>query len=139
MVADILAVAEVLEASPARLHPRLRRGHRRPALDRVPAPVQGQQGRAGYQFDMKGVEKVGLVKFDFLGLRTLTVIDQAVRLIRRHHEAGFDIHTVPLDDPATFALLQAANTAGVFQLESGGIRSLMVRLKPSVFEDIIAW
>ena len=66
------------------------------------------------------------------------MIDQAVRLIRRNHDADFDIHTIALDDPATFALLQAANTAGVFQLESGGMRSLMVRLKPSVFEDIIA-
>ena len=90
------------------------------------------------QFDMKGVEKVGLVKFDFLGLRTLTVIDQAVRLIRKNHQADFDIHTVPLDDAATFQLLQVANTAGVFQLESQGMRALMVRLKPTVFEDIIA-
>jgi DNA polymerase-3 subunit alpha len=87
---------------------------------------------------MKGVEKVGLVKFDFLGLRTLTVIDQAVRLIRRHHVPDFDIHTLPLEDPLTFTLLQEANTAGVFQLESAGMRSLMVRLKPTVFEDIIA-
>jgi DNA polymerase-3 subunit alpha len=87
---------------------------------------------------MKGVERVGLVKFDFLGLRTLTVIDQAVSFIRRNHDQGFDIHAIPLDDPETFALLQAANTAGVFQLESEGMRNLMVRLKPSTFEDIIA-
>ena len=87
---------------------------------------------------MKGVERVGLVKFDFLGLRTLTVIDQAVRFIRQNHARDFDIHTIPLDDPETFALLQAANTAGVFQLESDGMRALMVRLKPNTLEDIIA-
>lgn len=90
------------------------------------------------QFDMKGVEQVGLIKFDFLGLRTLTVIDNVVRLIRRHQDKNFDLRRIPLDDPATFALLQSGNTAGVFQLESSGMREKLVQLKPTCFEDLIA-
>ncbi len=138
-VADILAVAAVLEGLPrhASTHASAVVIADRPLIEYLPL-YKGSKGEQVTQFDMKGVEQVGLVKFDFLGLRTLTVIDQAVRLIRRHHAADFDIHAIPLDDPATFALLQAANTAGVFQLESAGMRSLMVRLKPTVFEDIIA-
>jgi DNA polymerase-3 subunit alpha len=138
-VADILSVAAVLEGLPrhASTHASAVVIADHPLIDYLPL-YKGSKGEQVTQFDMKGVEKVGLVKFDFLGLRTLTVIDQAVRLIRRHHTPDFDIHTLPLDDPAAFALLQAANTAGVFQLESAGMRSLMVRLKPSVFEDIIA-
>jgi DNA polymerase-3 subunit alpha len=138
-VAEILSVAEVLEGLPrhASTHASAVVIADRPLIEYLPL-YKGSKGEQVTQFDMKGVEKVGLVKFDFLGLRTLTVIDQAMRLIRRSHDPDFDIHTIVLDDPATFALLQAANTAGVFQLESPGMRSLMVRLKPSVFEDIIA-
>jgi DNA polymerase III subunit alpha len=99
---------------------------------------KGAKGELVTQFDMKGVERVGLVKFDFLGLRTLTVIHQAERFVRQSHDSTFDIHAIPLDDPETFALLQAGNTAGVFQLESDGMRALMMRLKPTSFEDIIA-
>ncbi len=69
----------------------------RPLIEYLPL-YKGNKGELVTQFDMKGVEKVGLVKFDFLGLRTLTVIDQAVRLIRKSHQADFDIHTIPLDD-----------------------------------------
>ncbi|MFZ5449550.1 MAG: DNA polymerase III subunit alpha [Thermodesulfobacteriota bacterium] len=139
VVAEILDVAQVLEGLPrhASTHASAVVIADRPLIDYLPL-YKGSKGEQVTQFDMKGVEKVGLVKFDFLGLRTLTVIDQAVRLIRRHHAADFNIHTIPLDDQATFVLLQEANTAGVFQLESGGMRSLMVRLKPTVFEDIIA-
>jgi DNA polymerase-3 subunit alpha len=138
-VADVLAVAAVLEGLPrhASTHASAVVIADRPLIEYLPL-YKGSKGEQVTQFDMKGVEKVGLVKFDFLGLRTLTVIEQAVRLIHRHHDPDFDIHTVPLDDQAAFALLQTANTAGVFQLESPGMRSLMVRLKPSVFEDIIA-
>jgi len=105
------------------------------------APLYKEPGKDGaiVQWDMKCVEKVGLVKFDFLGLKTLTVIDLACRLIRQHGEyAGFDIRTIPMDDTATFQLLQAANTAAVFQVESSGMRDLLARLKPDCFEDIIA-
>jgi len=105
------------------------------------APLYKEPGKDGaiVQWDMKCVEKVGLVKFDFLGLKTLTVIDLACRLIRQHNEhAEFDISTIPMDDPATFRLLQNANTAAVFQVESSGMRDLLTRLKPDCFEDIIA-
>lgn len=89
------------------------------------------------QFNMKWVEKAGLVKFDFLGLKTLTVLDYAVQYIA---ERGIrvDLASLPLDDPKTFDLLSSGNTAGVFQLESTGMRSMLKGLKPDKFEDIIA-
>lgn len=93
------------------------------------------------QFDKDDVEKIGLVKFDFLGLRTLTTIDWAVRYVRRMRaegEAPFDIETLPLDDKATYNLLKSANTTAVFQLESPGMKKLIVKLEPDTFEDIVA-
>ncbi len=90
------------------------------------------------QFDMKAVEKIGLLKMDFLGLRTLTVIHDALETIRATRGEAIDLSAVPLDDPAVYRLLQAAQTVGIFQLESSGMRDLLVRLEPTVFEDIIA-
>jgi DNA polymerase-3 subunit alpha len=90
------------------------------------------------QFAMKFVEKIGLVKFDFLGLKNLTVIDNAVKLIRAGKNPDFDINKLGDDDEATYQLLQVGNTTGVFQLESSGMKDLLVKLKPSCFEDIIA-
>lgn len=90
------------------------------------------------QFAMKFVEKIGLVKFDFLGLKNLTVIDNAVKLIRAGKNREFDITKLGDDDEATYQLLQSGNTTGVFQLESSGMKDLLVKLKPSCFEDIIA-
>ncbi len=138
-VAEILTIAEALEGLPrhASTHASAMVIADRPLVEYLPL-YKDAKGQLVTQFDMKGVEQVGLVKFDLLGLRTLTVIDQAARLIRRHHQPDFDIHAMPLDDQDTYALLQAANTWGVFQLESAGMRALMARLKPSSFEDIIA-
>jgi DNA polymerase-3 subunit alpha len=94
------------------------------------------------QFDKDDVEAIGLVKFDFLGLRTLTVIDWALKTINRYREKNdleaLEIESIPLDDPATFKLLQASNTGAVFQLESRGMKDLIRRLQPDSFEDIIA-
>ncbi|RPJ49069.1 MAG: DNA polymerase III subunit alpha [Candidatus Latescibacterota bacterium] len=90
------------------------------------------------QWDMKSCEKAGLLKIDFLGLRTLTVLHDAVRLIREERGAEIDLAAIPLDDAETYKLLSAGNTVGVFQLESSGMRDLLVRLQPSAFEDIIA-
>ena len=97
------------------------------------------------QFDMKGVEKIGLVKFDFLGLRTLTVINKAVQTInQRHadapleHTDAFDISRLPFDDAKTYELLSRGETAGVFQLESSGMRDIVIKMKPQCFEDLIA-
>ena len=99
---------------------------------------QDQSGKTVTQFDMKCTEKVGLIKFDFLGLRTLTVIDTACRLIRENLEPGFDLELIPMDDRETFELLSRGETTGVFQLESSGMKDMLVKFKPSVFEDIIA-
>jgi DNA polymerase-3 subunit alpha len=94
------------------------------------------------QFDKDDVESVGLVKFDFLGLRTLTIIDWAVKHINHRREKEgeelLDIATITLDDPDAFKLLQAANTTAVFQLESRGMKDLITRLQPDNFEDIVA-
>jgi len=90
------------------------------------------------QFNDEALLKMGLLKMDFLGLRTLTVIDHACRLVRERHKPDFDLKTIPLDDPATFKLLQDAKASGVFQLESSGMRDLLRKLHPSVFEEIIA-
>ncbi len=93
------------------------------------------------QFDKDDVEAVGLVKFDFLGLRTLTIIDWAVKHINRGRkvdEEQLDITRLTLDDPKVFKLLQAANTTAVFQLESRGMKDLISRLQPDSFEDVVA-
>jgi DNA polymerase-3 subunit alpha len=94
------------------------------------------------QFDKDDVEAVGLVKFDFLGLRTLTIIDRALQTINAGRaadgEAPVDIERIPLTDAATFALLKACATTAVFQLESSGMKDLIRRLQPDTFEDIVA-
>jgi DNA polymerase-3 subunit alpha len=94
------------------------------------------------QFDKDGLEAVGLVKFDFLGLRTLTVIDLAVKTINAGRcargEAPVDIAALPLDDAATFELLRSGRTTAVFQLESRGMRDLIKRLRPDTFDDLVA-
>jgi len=92
------------------------------------------------QFDMKDVELAGLVKFDFLGLRTLTIIDWTMRHIARMNGgvAPFKLEEIPLDDKPTYDLLKAANTTAVFQLESRGMRDMLKQAKPDCFEDIIA-
>lgn len=94
------------------------------------------------QFDKNDVEYAGLVKFDFLGLRTLTIIDWALKMINarreKQGEPPVDITAIPLDDPKSFAMLQRAETTAVFQLESRGMKDLIKRLQPDCFEDMIA-
>jgi len=90
------------------------------------------------QWTMEDLEKVGLLKMDFLGLRTLTLLENAVRLIRLNRGIQVDLKALPLDDPETYALLQRGDAKGVFQLESDGIRELLKRLKPDNIRDIIA-
>ncbi|GGI74264.1 DNA polymerase III subunit alpha [Shewanella gelidii] len=94
------------------------------------------------QFDKNDVETAGLVKFDFLGLRTLTIVDWALQMVNRvEREQGrpdIDIAAIPLDDPACFRLLQRYETTAVFQLESRGMKDLIKRLQPDCFEDMIA-
>ncbi|MBI2897052.1 MAG: DNA polymerase III subunit alpha [Deltaproteobacteria bacterium] len=111
----------------------------KPMYEYVPV-FRGQNGELVSQFDKDLVEKVGLVKFDFLGLKTLTVIDIAVdRLIRKRPDSGdFDLDRLPLDDAETYKLLQSGETTGVFQLESSGMQDLFRKLRPDRFEDIVA-
>ncbi len=90
------------------------------------------------QFDKDDAEDVGLVKFDFLGLRTLTIIDNAVKEIDKHRDEPLNLLALPLDDAPTYKLLQDAQTTAVFQLESAGMKRLIERLRPDSFEDIIA-
>ncbi|RMH02052.1 MAG: DNA polymerase III subunit alpha [Planctomycetota bacterium] len=90
------------------------------------------------QWDMKVCEEVGLLKMDFLGLRTLTILEDAVRMVRERGSGEIDLAELPLDDPEVYALLQAADTEGVFQLESAGMRRLLAELRPDCFEDLIA-
>jgi DNA polymerase-3 subunit alpha len=97
-----------------------------------------ESGQLITQYEMKNAEKVGLVKFDFLGLKTLTVIDKAVKLIRGSKDANFDITMIDLERKEVYEILQAAQSVGIFQLEGSGMQSLLKKLKPSRFEDIIA-
>ena len=91
------------------------------------------------QLDKDDVEAIGLVKFDFLGLKTLTIIDWAGKIVNESHpEDNFDIARIPDRDPKTFALLQSTETAAVFQLESSGMRDLIKRMRPDRFDDLVA-
>lgn len=109
----------------------------RPLVDYLPL-YRGKKGEVVTQYDMKIVEKIGLVKFDFLGLRNLTVIESALNLIKKQGKNVPDINNLDLDDIKTYNLLCAGDTTGVFQLESSGMKDLLVRLKPECFNDIIA-
>jgi DNA polymerase-3 subunit alpha len=108
------------------------------------APLYCEEGATSVvtQFDKDDVEAAGLVKFDFLGLRTLTIIDRAVRIIDRLRSAAgqepLDVSALPMDDAPTYQLLKACATTAVFQLESRGMKDLIRRLQPDCFEDIIA-
>jgi len=108
------------------------------------APLYREEGAAGIltQFDKDDVEAVGLVKFDFLGLRTLTIIERALGRINRvraeRGEPPLAMGTLPMDDAASYALLKSCRTTAVFQLESRGMKDLIRRLQPDCFEDIVA-
>lgn len=109
----------------------------RPLVELTPLYLDPRSNIPATQFNMKWVEKAGLVKFDFLGLKTLTVIERAVKFIR---EGGkeVDIDGLALDDDATYEMLRDADTVGVFQLESSGMRDTLRKAGPDCFEDIIA-
>lgn len=109
----------------------------RPLTEFLPL-ARGTNGETVTQFDMKGVEKIGLIKFDFLGLKTLTIVYDAIELIARRGQPRIDLNELPLDDPAVFAMLSHGDTTGVFQVETSGMTDLVIRLKPSVFEDLVA-
>ncbi len=109
--------------------------------DFAPLYCDAAGGSVVTQFDKDDVEAAGLVKFDFLGLRTLTIIDRAVALINRDRAPpapALEVSTLAMDDPATYALLKSCRTTAVFQLESRGMKDLIRRLQPDCFEDIVA-
>lgn len=98
----------------------------------------GREGVVITQWTMDDLEKVGMLKIDLLGLRTLTLLDHAVRLIKEQHGVDIDLHNLPLDDAKTYALLQRGDSIGVFQFEGEGIRQLLHRLRPDNIRDLIA-
>ncbi len=139
-VGDLLATARILEGLTrhASTHAAGVVISNSPLVDHLPL-YKDNKDNVVTQFDMKSVEKIGLIKFDFLGLTTLTLIERAVRLIRElpGHE-DFDIARIGLDDPTVFRLLSEGDTPGVFQLESRGMTDLLIKLRPESFEEIIA-
>jgi DNA polymerase III subunit alpha len=108
----------------------------RPLVEYV--PLQKITGKDDILTQWTEVEKAGLLKMDFLGLRNLTILDLAVKNVKRHRGIQLDPLQFPLDDKPTFALLQRGETKGIFQLESGGMRDLLTKMKPDQFADIIA-
>ncbi|MCK6479582.1 MAG: DNA polymerase III subunit alpha [Planctomycetes bacterium] len=107
-----------------------------PLREHVPLYSDGKSVTT--QWTMEELEKVGLLKMDFLGLKTLTVLDRALRLIEKHRGVRLDLRDLPPDDPATYAMLGRGDSFGVFQLESGGMRDILHRLRPDRFEDLVA-
>ena len=108
-----------------------------PMVEYLPV-CRGPKGEVLTQYDMVHTEMTGLIKFDFLGLKTLTVIDRALNLIREEIGTRPDINRIPLDDTKTYDLLARGDALGVFQLESSGMRGLLMKMKPEVFSDLIA-
>jgi len=108
-----------------------------PIVDYIPLQ-RSQKGMPCTMFSMGYVEEVGLLKMDFLGLSNLTIINNALRIIKRVYGVTIDLGTLPLDDVATFELLARGDTTGVFQLESAGMKRYLRELKPTKFDDIIA-
>ncbi|MGC8925268.1 MAG: DNA polymerase III subunit alpha [Calditerrivibrio sp.] len=109
----------------------------KPLIEYVPL-CKGQNDEVLTQYEKNTLEEIGLVKFDFLGLKNLTVIDDTVKLIRKRYNNNFDINSIPLNDKKTYELLSNGETTGVFQLESAGMKNLLKKLRPNKFEDIIA-
>ncbi len=108
-----------------------------PLTDYAPLYKHPSDETVTTQFDMGAVEKIGLLKFDFLGLKTLTVIDKTVKYARENGKE-IDIDDIPIDDKKTYDLLATGNTTGIFQLESEGMRDILIKMVPNRFEDLIA-
>ena len=138
-VASLLSIAKVLEglsrhmsthAAGVVISPE-------PMVEYLPL-CKGPKGEILTQYDMKYTEMTGLIKFDFLGLKTLTVIDRAIKLVEADLGNPLNLDAIPLDDPKTYDLLCKGDALGVFQLESSGMRALLTSMKPEVFSDLIA-
>jgi DNA polymerase-3 subunit alpha len=138
-IAHLLTVAQKLEGQVR--HPSIHAAGivitPRPLIEFMPL-YQSVKGEITSQFPMQDIEAIGLLKMDLLGLRNLTVIQDATVLIEKDGGETVDVKTIPLDDPATFSLFQAGNTDGVFQFESQGMKELLRSFKPESFRDLIA-
>jgi DNA polymerase-3 subunit alpha len=109
----------------------------KPLIETLPLYRDPRSGDLVTQFDMRCIEKIGLIKFDFLGLKTLTTISDAERRVRANGQPDFDIEKVSLDDRGAYELLSNGNTEGVFQVESPGMTDLVVKLRPGSFKELI--
>jgi len=109
-----------------------------PLTDYLPVMQKGADNPLVTQWDMSRVEQCGLLKIDFLGLRNLGVIDQCIKMVEKKYSTEIDVNDIPLDDTKTYDELCRGNAIGVFQLESSGMRSLMLQLQPKTIEDIMA-
>jgi DNA polymerase III subunit alpha len=109
----------------------------RPLTEIVPL-YKSNKDEITTQYDMNALERIGLLKMDFLGLTTLTVLDDAVRLIRQNRGIEVDLSALPLDDPETYAIFSRGDTTGIFQFESHGMRDILKRYQPSRLEDLTA-
>ncbi len=109
----------------------------KPIMDQMPL-FMGSREEVVTQYDMNSVEKIGLIKFDFLGLKTLTHIQSCVELIEREHGEKLDMDKLSLDEPRVYELLSRGDADGVFQLESSGMKEILIKLRPGTFEDLIA-
>ncbi len=138
-VAELIKISRVLEGLPrhASTHAAGVVIADKPLVNYMPL-YRGKRGEVTTQYSMNYVEKIGLVKFDFLGLRNLTVIKEALRLIEMQGKNIPDMAKLDHSDSETYRLLQRADTTGVFQLESSGMKNLLARIRPEQFDDIIA-
>ncbi|MBI1816097.1 MAG: DNA polymerase III subunit alpha [Deltaproteobacteria bacterium] len=109
----------------------------RPLVEMLPL-FKDKDGNVMTQFGWEEVDAIGLIKFDFLGLKTLTLLAKVVERIRKGREVNIDLATLPFTDKATYKLIAKGDTVGIFQMESGGMRNLVTQLRPSNFEEIIA-
>ena len=110
----------------------------RPLTEIVPIQQKGEDAEVVTQFEMHAIERLGLLKMDFLGLRNLSTIERALDLVEDEHGTRPDIDAVPLDDPKVYEMLSRGDSMGVFQLEGAGMRALMRNLRPDRFDDLIA-
>lgn len=137
-VRDIIDTAKMLEGMPrhASIHAAGVVVSKKPLMEHV--PLQKMDECTATQFPMGALEELGLLKIDFLGLRTLTVIRDAVRLVKKTRGIDIDINAIPLDVPEVYRLISSGKTEGVFQLESEGMKQFMKELQPNCMEDVIA-
>jgi DNA polymerase-3 subunit alpha len=138
-VGELIDIARALEGLPrhASTHAAGVVISNRPLVEYLPL-YRHKDNTVTTQYQMLDVEKIGLVKFDFLGLKNLTVIERAGKAIKRNKGVPLDINNIPLDDGDTYGLLASGNTNGIFQLESSGMKELLRKLKPGTFEDLTA-